>query len=59
MDGAYWWGIEFLAESDEDKTILETFRNSLPAEAVHKYDEGTFREVCREDGRVVLLTFDR
>lgn len=35
-----WWGIQILAESDEDKDILQSLFDRLPEEADVSYENG-------------------
>lgn len=38
-----WWGIRILAESDEDKDILQSLFDLLPKKAESYYDDGEVR----------------
>jgi hypothetical protein len=37
-----WWGIQILAETEEDKKILEKLTNSLNPNADNSYEKGEY-----------------
>lgn len=47
---AYWWGIQFLAETEEDKHLLEELNKSLkPGKPDISYEGGEHRMIMSTD----------
>jgi len=44
-----WWGVQILAESNEDKRLLEKLFDALPEEAEYSYEDGTVRKMIPAD----------
>ena len=42
---ASWWGIQILAETEEEKKVLNNLCSHVPERAVDYYDDGVFSVV--------------
>ena len=40
-----WWGVQILAETEEDKTLLAALVESLPSKASSSYEDGLLKTV--------------
>ncbi len=57
--GTAWWGMQFLAETKEDKKLLEKLINSLNIKADNPYEMGTYKIINPKDYQEDILSFSK
>jgi len=53
-----WWGCQFLAETDEDKEILENLIAALPDGPVQSYEQGGIEVLDPNDYKEDVWSFN-
>lgn len=44
-----WWGVQILAENDDDAELLRKLIDKLPSTTVNSYNEGELRIISEDD----------